>query len=238
MIWFWQHTVIEPDPGQMRQQLERMQPWDVPVCFIGRTPLQSILVDYTGLENFGLHLAEFSDEMRTLYELMLRGFRRGIEIACQTPPTYFWCLENFTAEALGPARYAEFLLPVYEECFPAARQAGKIVGVHYDGQTKVIRDLFQRAPVDAIESFTLPPEGDQTMAEARKAWPDKLIWANINVGMYGKSTDVLQAYVCDMIRDGAPDGRRLALEVSEDLPANWAAALPVVQTAIAEGAVS
>ena len=46
----------------------------VPVTRIGRTPLQTILVDYAGLENFSFHLVEYADEMQELYEALLENF--------------------------------------------------------------------------------------------------------------------------------------------------------------------
>ena len=236
MTWIWEHTTIETNDPAMREWMTKLKPWDFAVSFVGRTPLQTMLVDYAGLENFGVHLFEFQDEVKALYSAMLRSFRKQVELACAGPLTYLMCLENFTAETLGPQRYAEFLLPVYEECFPAARQAGKVVGVHYDGKTKVIRELFAEAPIDVIESLTPPPEGDQTPAEARAAWPNKRFWANVNVGMYSKPARELKAYVAAMIHDGAPDGRRLALELSEDIPPNWAQSMPVVMDAIHEAA--
>lgn len=232
MAWVWRNTTVTPRYDAMNDAIVGLQPWDFAVSHVGRTPLQTILVDYVGLENFGVHLYEFADELRELYDALLGAFRRTVEIACGGPCTYLMCLENFTAETLGPRRYEEFLLPVYRECFADVHAAGKVVGVHYDGQTRVIQDLFRDSPVDLIESLTPPPEGDQTMAEARAAWPDKLFWANVNVGMYARPREELKAYVEGMIRDAAPDGRRLALELSEDIPENWAASMPVVTDAI------
>jgi hypothetical protein len=143
-------------------------------------------------------------------------------------------MENFTCDALGPARYEEYLLPVYEACFPLLRQAGKIVGSHYDGSTSHCREQIARAPIDLIESLTPPPEGDHTLAEARQAWPDKLFWSNINVGLYDLPRDDLTRVVAQLAHEAAPDGRRLAFEISEACPDNWRESVMIVLDALRE----
>ena len=93
---------------------------------------------------------------------------------------------------------------------------------------------LRRSPVDLIESLTPPPEWDIMMAEARAAWPDKLFWANVNLGCYELPPDELKQEMWRRARDGAPDGRRLAFEVSEDVPARWRESMPVILAALNE----
>jgi hypothetical protein len=234
MTWIAQHTQIEPNYENYLAQAREIGPYGVPLIHFGRTPLQTILVDYAGLEQFSFHLADFMPELRELYEALLQNFRRLVEITAGGPGRYVANLENFTAESLGPDRYREFLLPVYQECFPILQQSGKIVGTHYDGRTASCRDLIATAPMDLIESLTEPNEGDQTLPEARAAWPDKLFWCNIRVGDYQLPPKELHRKVLEMVEQAGPDGRRLAFEVSEHIPANWFDSMPVVLEALKE----
>lgn len=199
-----------------------------------RTPIQSILVDYVGLENFSYHLMDLEAEMMELYEAMLRNFETTVSIVAEGPGKYVSSLENFTAETMGPERFRQFILPVYKKCFPALLQAGKVIGTHYDGKLDSCKEAIAEAPVSLIESLTPPPEGDMTLKQCRQAWPEKLFWVNINVSAYGLPPAELKAYVHRLIDEAAPDGRRLAFEVSEDLPANWRESIPVVLEALRE----
>ncbi len=229
-----EHAEIRP-AYERYLEFERNAPLHfIPHPGIGRTPLQTILVDFTGLENFAMHLFDYEEEMRLLYDAMLRNFRQIVEIVAKGPGFYVSNLENFTAESLGPRRYREFLLPVYEQCFPILHAAGKIVGSHYDGRTASCKELIARAPIDLIESLTPPPEGDQTLAEARAIWPDKLFWSNINVSCYDLPPAGLKAQVLERVAQAAPDGCKLAFEVSEQYPENWAHSLHVVLDALEE----
>lgn len=239
MTWIARNTVVNPAPGGyercLAQVRELMGEWHesaVVHSSIGRTPLQTILVDYAGLENFAYHLCDIPDAVEELYGAMRPAFKRRVECAAGGPRQYVSSLENFTAESLGPALYGKYLLPVYEECFPILHSAGKIVGTHYDGRTASCKELIASAPIDLIESLTEPTEGDQTLAEARAAWPDKRFWSNIRIGDYQLPAEDLTEQVHRMIEEGSVDGRLLAFEVSEQYPANWYDSMPVVLDAI------
>jgi len=215
-----------------------LEPYGVIHAYIPRTPLQALLVDYAGLKNFSLHLLMYEEEVRALYEAMLENFRRSVEIVADGKELFVACMENFTAETLGPERYKDFLLPVYKEYFPILHQAGKIVGTHYDGKICSCKKYVAAAPFDVIESFTTPPEGDMTLACARAEWPGKRIWANINVSDYSLEPARLRRRILDAVHEGAPDGRGLAFEVSEHIPRNWRESMPIVMDALKETAKS
>lgn len=234
MTYIIEQTEITPAYEAFRAREREIAPLGIVWTMTGRTPLQEMLVDYAGLEHFSMHLFDYETEVRQLYVALLNLFRRKVEIVANGPGRFVSNLENFTSESLGPRRYREFLLPVYEECFPQLQAAGKIIGSHYDGRTASCKDLIARAPIDVIESLTPPPEGDQTLAEARAAWPEKLFWSNINLDVYELPKPELRRVLLERIAQAAPDGRRLAFEVSEDRPANWKESFPIVLEVLKE----
>ncbi len=234
MTWIVEHARLEPVYDEWLRRSEEIGPSGVPLVMLGRTPNQSILVDLVGLENYAYHLVDLGDEMEALYQALLVKFRRKAELAAGGPGRFVSVLENFTADTLGPARYRKVLLPVYSECFPMLQAGGKIVGTHYDGQLSAVKKQIAEAPIDLIESLTPPPEGDMTLAECRAAWPEMLFWSNINVECYDLPAEELKQVVLSRVAEGAPDGRRLAFEVSEQYPANWCESLGVVLEALRE----
>jgi hypothetical protein len=234
MTYIAQHTTITPAYERFLDRQRNLPPFGVALVALGRTPLQTMLVDYAGLERFGGHLYDYADEVRDLYDALRANFRRTTEVVAAGPGRFVSNLENFTADSLGPRRYREFLLPVYNECFPLLHEAGKIVGCHYDGRTASCRHLIASAPIDLIESLTPPPEGDLTLAEARAVWPDKLFWSNLNVALYDLPPAELRQSVLARVAEAAPDGRRFAFEVSELYAGNWRESMPVVLEALKE----
>src|SRR5664279_1698351 len=197
MTYIVRHTRIEPVYDTFLAQERALPASGVALVDMRRTPLQTILVDYAGVENFAYHLFDLEAEVLELYDALLHNFRRTVELVAAGPGRYICVLENFSAEMLGPLRYKQLLLPVYETCFPVLQSAGKIVGTHYDGRLAVCQSLIASAPIDVIESLTAPPEGDLTLAQARAAWHDKCFWSNLNIGSYQLPAAQLTQLVLD-----------------------------------------
>jgi len=208
----------------------------IPWVAMGRTPLQTILVDWAGVENFSFHLYDFKDAVFELYEALLQQFKEKACLIADGPGRYVSVLENFTSETLGPKRYLQYLLPVYKELFPIIQQSGKIIGTHYDGQLNSCKHLIASAPMDLIESLTPPPEGDMSLKEARKCWPEKLFWSNINIDVYDLPPSQLRDIILNRVAEAAPDGKRLAFEVSEQIPTNWRVSMETVLDILMETA--
>ena len=227
-------TEISPAYDVFQSADQGVAPYGIAMVAVGRTPIQTILVDHAGLESFAYHLFDLEAQVMELYAALLENFGKQIELVAEGPGRFVSVLENFTAETLGPKRYKQLLMPVYQEYFPILQSAGKIVGTHYDGKLASCKELVAEAPIDLIESLTPPPEGDMTLAECRAMWPDKLLWSNINVACYDLPPEELAALVLERVEQAAPDGRRLAFEVSEQYPDNWRESLPVVLKALEE----
>jgi len=226
--WITENTEIRPAYENYDKTVERYAPWGMVFPIVWRTPLQNILVDLAGVEQFSYHLIDLEDEMMTLYEALLDEYRKIVEIVAEGPGRYVEGIENFTAETVGAARYERFLLPVYKKYHPVLHQAGKVVGTHYDGQLASTRNLIAEAPIDVIESLTEPPEGDMTLAACRDAWPEMRFWNNINIWKFDLPAPGLQADIRRSVDAAAPDGRGLAFEISEDLPLNWREGIPAI----------
>ncbi len=213
---------------------KELENFGVPLVFFGRTPMQTMLVDYVGLENFGYHLFDFEDEILELYDALLENFEKKIYLTASGPGKYISVLENFTAETLGPKRFEQFHVPVYNKYFPVLQQAGKIVGTHFDGKLDSCSKLIADSPIDVIESLTPPPEGDMILKDCRKIWKEKLFWNNINVSNYFLPRNELKEVIWNLVREGSIDGRLLAFEISEQTPDNWKESIPVVLEALNE----
>ena len=204
---------------------------------IGRSPMQTIMVNYAGLEEFSYHLADEFPELFALAEALEAQLLERCRLTAAGPGRFISLLENFTAESWGAARFRQFHLPVYAKLLPIFAAADKRVFPHCDGQLACVAPLLAETGFAGIESLTEPPEGDMTLAQARAVFPDKVFWANINVGLYSLPPDGLRRWVRERVQAAAPDGRGLAFEISEDLPANWRETIPVVLETLRNTAV-
>lgn len=191
-----------------------------------RSPAMKINVDLAGTEQFCMDVASEVEELHALYGALQEQFLDEQSLLAAGPGRYVKWLENLTIGMLGPARYAELLLPVYREGVPILEAGGKRVMVHYDGALDIIADQITSAPFHMVESLTEPPEGDMRYEVCRAAWPDKVLWANLNIGLYAEPEDAFRAAVADKLRRAGP--RAFAFEISEALPANWQERIPVI----------
>jgi len=198
--------------------------------WLHRTPLMKINIDWAGTEQFCMDVAMEVPELFELYAAFKKQFLAEQRLIGSGPGRYVKWLENLTIGMLGPDRYRDYLMPVYNEGVPILAAAGKRVMVHYDGALRVIADQIAGAPFHIVESLTEPPEGDMAYDECRRLWPDKVLWANLNLELYDLPAAALETAVCDRLKRA---GRRgLAFEISEDLPKNWKTAIPVILKAL------
>jgi len=234
MAYIVRHTRLTLDSTRFETAEREVGNRGLTLVGVGRSPMQTILVDYAGLENFAYHLTEAFTEFYTLAEVLEEQLLERCRLTATGPGRYLSLLENFSAESWGAARFRRYHLPVYARMLSILQAAGKRVFPHCDGQLACVAEMLSDTEFAGIESLTEPPEGDMTLAQARAAMPGKILWVNINVGSYSLPPEQLRHWVHDRVQIAAPDGQRLAFEISEDLPTNWREAIPVVLAALRE----
>lgn len=232
MTWIVNNTELVPRYERFEQGEELVKDKGVSVILASRTPAMVINVDWAGTEKFCMDVALDHQEMMKLYEARKKLFIKETELIAKGPGKYVKWLENLTISMLGPSKYSQLLIPVYQQCVPIYESCNKRVMVHYDGALNVIKDQIAKAPFHMIESLTEAPEGDMDYAQCRQAWPDKVFWANINVDLYYQPENILRQAVID--KRNRAGKQAFLFEISEDLPSNWTESIPVVLDTLAK----
>ena len=191
----------------------------------GRTPLMVLQVDWVGLEQWSLDIAMEEPEMMELLEVMNDIKLREIRAAAASKAEHVKLWENLSISTMGPALYRRHMVPLYREIIGILHAAGKRLQVHYDGQLRVIADTIAELEFDGIDSFTEAPEGDMTVEEARKCWPDKFLWVHPNLSLY-EHPETLAANIRRI--QAAAGNTRSCLMISEDIPPHWQTTVPIV----------
>jgi hypothetical protein len=222
------------DPQPYLEKEKQTGDEGITFVYLDRSPMQEMLVDLAGVEEFCYHLSEGFMELFALQEALMDNLLQTCRLVAAGPGRYIQMVENVTSEIWGPKRFSDYHMPVYEKLIPIFHTAGKKLYTHFDGKLKCISELISQTEIDGFDSLTAPPEGDMTYEEARAIWPDKTFLANINVSDYYMEPKDLRKKIHEMIRQAAPDGRNLWFQISEDLPLNWERSLPVVLEALAE----
>lgn len=226
MTWIMENTELQADYDEFTRGEELVGDNGLAVILASRTPAMSINVDWAGTEQFCMDLALEVPELMELYHARKKLFIEETKLVAKCPGRFVKWLENLTISMMGPKKYADLLVPLYDECVPILEAADKRVMVHYDGALNVIKENIAKAPFHMIESLTEAPEGDLTYAECRENWPDKVFWANINVDLYYEPKEVLRQAVID--KRNRAGKKALLFGISEDMPTNYAETIPVV----------
>ena len=103
------------------------------------------------------------------------------------------------------------------EAAEVLHRGGKLIGSHHDGNCRLLAEDIAKTDLDYIEAFTPAPDSDMTLADARQAWPDKVLWLNFPSSVHLKPDADVAAAAVDLIdQAGSPDG--LIIGITEDMP--------------------
>ena len=197
----------------------------------GRTPLMVLQIDWVGLERWSVDLATEEPAMLGLLEVMNEIKLDEIRCAAQTPARQIKLWENLSIETMGPVKYRSHLVPLYTQILEILANAGKRLLVHYDGQLRIIADDISNLDIDGIDSFTEPPEGDMSIGDARRRWPEKFLWIHPNLGWYELPEQQLATNIQRAEEEAGPT--RHCLMISEDIPPQWQTTVPFVLKTLA-----
>jgi hypothetical protein len=205
---------------------------------IGYSPLQEILIHIMGIEQFSIEWHERRDEVLTLYEALSEDRRKLYPLVAESPLLMANFGGNVSPEVLGLARFQEYVLPHYNEFAEILHANGKLLSVHFDGNTKLLASAIAQSQIDCIEAFTPIPNGDMTVAEARAAWPGKALWINFPSSVHLQEPSRVEETTRQILREAAP-GDRFLIGITETVPVDrWQQSFSAISRVIKdEGAL-
>ncbi|MHB1134770.1 MAG: uroporphyrinogen decarboxylase family protein [Chloroflexota bacterium] len=143
-----------------------------------RMPIQEMLYRLIGMEQFSYDFHFQRDLIDSLHDVMATRNDEIIDLAAEAPVEIVRLGDNITCDVIGKERFERYCLPTYEKVHKRLAGTGKVLGSHMDGRLLGLKKPIAEAHLDFIEAFTPPPVGDLSVAEARQAWPDKVLWLN------------------------------------------------------------
>lgn len=184
----------------------------------GSTPLQTLISsDFMDMQDFCIQWMENRDEIFKLYHAIRDNRRKVYPIVAGSPATFANYGGNVVADLVGPETFRDYYVPNYNEAAEAMHARGKLIGSHLDGNCRLLSDLIAETQLDYIEAFTPSPDTDMTVAEAREAWPDKVLWLNFPSSLHLKGDEEITAATVGLLDEAAtPDG--LLMGITEDIP--------------------
>jgi hypothetical protein len=203
----------------------------VPLTAIERTPYQQLWVQWVGLDHLAFHLADCPDRVARTIDLLCQRAERTFEIAARSPAPLIDFPDNITAPAIGPARFREICVPLYDRL--ADMIAPRPVYVHMDGDLRPLWKDIAASQVGGIDSLAPTPDNDTSVAQAADMWPEKRLWVNFPSSVHLRSYQGVRDEA-ERILAAAGHSSRLQVQISENVPHGvWRTSLPAIVDAIA-----
>jgi hypothetical protein len=184
----------------------------------GLEPLQTIISgEIMKMETFCVEWMDHRDEVLKIYEAIVENRRKIYKLVAESPFLHANYGGNVVPEIIGLENFEKYYVPHYNEAAEIMHKHGKLIGSHFDANCKLLAKAMAATSLDYIEAFTPAPDTDMTLAEARKAWPDKVLWLNFPSSVHLKTDDEVEKTTVDLLNQaGNPDG--LIMGVTENIP--------------------
>jgi len=199
---------------------------------VGFSPLMDLIIMWMGAEVFAYEWADNFDKITDLMDSLHRRDQRLIKALCETAlPVINYC-GNISPKVVGLERAEKYIFPVFKEVADIVHNAGKLLAVHFDDNSRMYADLIAESDIDIIEAFTPYPDTDMSVKQAREEWGDKILWVNFPSSKHWAPNSEIEDIVKRIIDENGR-GDRLLIGITEDMPATeWKRSMMAIAEAI------
>ena len=231
LLFLIQDTVVEPNYGPVSRLSEELGEDFVVRDNLPLEPIQDLISSHLmSMEDFGVQWMENRDEVLKLYHALVEVARKIYPIVADGPLEFCNYGGNVVPSVIGPNVFRDYYIPHYEEAAEALHKKGKLLGTHLDADNTPIMDLVARTSLDYIEAYD--PGMGPSVAEARAAWPDKVLWINWPSAWHLRPVEEVRTGTIQLLREASP-GDRFIIGITEDVPEErWAENFTAIVDAI------
>ncbi len=233
VLWaYLEDSVILPDYDRYYRDASELGEHGLPLAAVERTPYQQLWIEWVGLDTLPYHFADYPEHVARTIALLQERARRIFEIARHSPAPFLDFPDNITAPAIGPQRFRQYCVPLYNELANMLAERGAVVFVHMDGDLKPLWQEIAASRIGGLDSFSPQPDNDTSVAEAVALWPDKRLWVNFPSSVHLRPADQVRAEA-EAILAAAGHTGRLQIQISENVPLEvWRTSFPAIADAI------
>ncbi len=204
------------------------------VVALSYSPLQEIIYNIMGLEQFAIEWRYRRDEVMKLYQALSDDCRKFYPLVAASPALVVNYCGNLVPEVVGLERFQNLVLSHYNELAEMLHERGKLLGVHFDANTRLIAQAIAESLIDYVEALTPYPSSDMSVADARAAWPDKALWINFPSAAHLYDAGQVEEITRQILRE-AGSGERFLIGITEAVPSDrWQTSFPAITRVIDE----
>jgi len=196
------------------------------------SPLMEMRVNLLGMDRFAEDMYDHPDLFWSLHDALREKQREAYPILANGPAEFVIYCGNCSPEVLG-RRFEEHTVPCYNELGEQLHAKGKLLGCHLDANNAFWADVVRDSQLDVIEAFTPAPDTDMSVADARAAWPGKVLWINFPSSVHLASAERIREATRVMAAQAAPDSGFI-IGITENVPDHaWPTSLRTIAETLA-----
>ena len=219
LLFLMRNAVVVPDYAAAARTVEESgEDYIVrdQIGLLGLEPLQTLISSIImSPQDFCIEWMENRDELLKLYDAIAEVNRKIYKVVADGPLEIANYGGNVIPQIIGADTFRKYYLQHYNEAAEILHGKGKLIGCHFDADNTTIMDDIGKTDLDYIEAYD--PGISPPVGEARKKWPDKVLWINWPSSWHLEPPDVVRAKTIELIEDaGAEDG--FIIGITEDVP--------------------
>jgi hypothetical protein len=177
--YLMQDSLLTPDYGGYHRLARAIGDGGVIRCGLRTSPMQYIMRDLMGYENFFYQLADHPDRVNRLYQIARELWQKQLDILADSPAELLTICSNWSDEIHTPV-FRRYFMPWLQEAGDFLHSRGKLTMIHADGEMRRLISLVLESGIDVAEAWSPAPMTSVTTAELRKAWGDRItIWGGL-----------------------------------------------------------
>lgn len=196
-------------------------------------PLQQLISKYMGTETFCFEWMDNRDEIMKFYDSSVNVARKIYSVVADGPLQFSNYGGNVVPQIIGVENFEKYYIPHYNEAAEILHKKGKLIGCHFDADNTTIMNSIAKTELDYIEAYDagISP----SVKEARKAWPDKVLWLNWPSAWQLQPQENIYNSTLKLIQEaGSKDG--FIIGITEDVPEErWQQNFTTIMDAIDKG---
>ena len=173
----FEDEVIEPDPEGIARAKQRRRLIGNDGLLMGSmdgTPLGMMYRIYSGVAALAYLWADAQNAMRDLFAVMEKNYLERLAVAARSDIDVLVGVDDTSTTAISPAMFEECNLALTDERVRVAHEHGKLYFHHSCGHIRDLLPLYRLTKMDAVHAFSVPPVGNVTIAEGRKALGNRI----------------------------------------------------------------
>ena len=159
-------------------------------CSMGKSPLMLFVELLAGIENAHYLLSDYTKEVEDLFDAVQENLIQVVKIYAENSPTDFlYFTENTSTTLISPGQFRKYCFRHIAEYSRVLKGNNRFFVLHMCGHLKSLLADLANLNVDAFEAFTSPPVGNTTLANGRKACPEKCLIGGTNASLWMQKAD-------------------------------------------------